>query len=244
VANLERKVIDAKEVTNKMCELAGVDPVYPGLVSAVARSGSPIRADQFYGKVMSVAAREYLELRKRVGPAAPREICEALAAGGFRFDTKIELNRLAGLRAVLRKNSAIFRKMTGGQYGLSEWYPNTKADKRDDGPAERGQKRPRPTVAKKRTQKAGAPVSRRKKDRAPSLSLAPVVLAALSDGKSWGYSQLRQYAIAANFPDVDESTPLPRFHGTLLALKTQGKVTAPTKGMWQLIKENPAAEAA
>ena len=125
----ERRVATTKQMINRLCELADAPAMF-GDVSLQDRPAvTGIRSDHFYGKVQTTAAREYLELRHAAnqGPAPPREIFDALVAGGFKFDTKNELNAITGLRATLRKNSSIFHKLPNGDYGLLSWYPTAKA---------------------------------------------------------------------------------------------------------------------
>src|SRR6185312_9267671 len=114
---------------------AGLTPRYAEVTSASASIGlTQIKSDTFYGKKMQTAAREFLEMRKRadLSAAKPREIFDALKAGGFEFDTKDETTALISLRGALRKNSTTFHKLPNGEYGLRIWYPNAKASRQDD----------------------------------------------------------------------------------------------------------------
>lgn len=92
---------------------------------------SQIRPDTFYGKKMGTAAREYLEMRKtrNLGPAKPKEIHQAMVAGGFQFDTKDETVAMVSLRAMLRKNTVMFHKLPNGSYGLKSWYQHVRPSK-------------------------------------------------------------------------------------------------------------------
>ncbi len=132
IADQERKLTESKSMVNRLCEHAGA----PRMFDEVSDAGSTpalaaIRADTFYGKVITTAAREYLQMRKAagLGPATPRDIYENLKKGGFAFDTKIESNAITGVRNTLRKNSSIFHKLPNGEYGLLSWYPRAKAAK-------------------------------------------------------------------------------------------------------------------
>lgn len=127
----EAKVADTKRTINRLCELAGTPALYEDIRQSSQPSVSAIRGDTFYGKVITTAAREYLEMRKsaNLGPTSAREIYEALVKGGFAFDTKVEANAITGVRATLRKNSSIFHKLPNGDYGLLSWYPRAKASK-------------------------------------------------------------------------------------------------------------------
>lgn len=90
-----------------------------------------IKPDTFYGKRMQTAVREYLEMRKAqgLGPAKPREIYEAITAGGFQFGTSSVDVALVGLRAMLRKRTQFFHKLPNGTYGMTAWYPHAKPAK-------------------------------------------------------------------------------------------------------------------
>lgn len=129
---LDRKAREIKNTINVLCKHAGSPEMYPNLASEEGPAPiGGIKADTFYGKTLATAAREYLDMRKASsqGPATPREIYEALVQGGFQFETKVEANRMVGLRSNLRKNSKTFHRLPNGQYGLLAWYPNAKPAK-------------------------------------------------------------------------------------------------------------------
>lgn len=100
-----------------------------------------IKPDSFYGKKLQTAVREYLEMRHAIAhgtnPATPKEIYEAITAGGFQFEAKTPDIAMVGMRALLRKRTAFFHKLPNGTYGLTSWYPDAKkpkhADDADDG---------------------------------------------------------------------------------------------------------------
>ena len=128
LADLERKVSETKGTINRLCELGGAPPLYADVGNSSQPNIGSIKGDTFYGKVLTTAAREYLEMRRsaNLGPATPRDIYEALVKGGYAFDTKVEANAITGVRAVLRKNSGIFHRLPNGDYGLLGWYPRAK----------------------------------------------------------------------------------------------------------------------
>lgn len=132
IVELEKKIVETKSTINRLCEVAGEPPMYADIQnsSTTSQTLSSIQADTFYGKVITTASREYLEMRKAagLGPASPREIYEALRDGGFKFDTKIEVNAITGVRNTLRKASAIFHRLPNNEYGLLKWYPRAKDD--------------------------------------------------------------------------------------------------------------------
>lgn len=127
--SLERKVNEVRSAINILCEEAGEPPRYPdGGGGGSSPSVTQIKDDTFYGKKQQTAIREYLEMRRTqgLGPAKPREIFDALKAGGYQFETKDDEVGMVSLRALLRKRTNIFHKLPTGSYGLLSWYPDAK----------------------------------------------------------------------------------------------------------------------
>lgn len=131
----ERKATELRHAINVLCEEAGIPLKYPtgsgpskdGELSSAAIS--QIKPDTFYGKKLTTAMREFLEMRRVQGngPASPREIFEALKSGGYVFGTKNDHVAMVGLRAMLRKNTSVFHRLpNSGNYGLLSWYPNAR----------------------------------------------------------------------------------------------------------------------
>lgn len=140
----ERIANALRTVVNDLRKEDGLPPLQPGGGTRVGSSGgnggatgagttlSSIKSDTFFGKKMQTAIREYLEMRRAAngdGPATPREIYDAITAGGYRFEAKEESVALVGLRALLRKRTAFFIKMPNGKYGLTAWYPGARQPK-------------------------------------------------------------------------------------------------------------------
>lgn len=134
LADLERQVAETKQVINRLCVRAGLDPLYPDAIPAASASVGALRPDSFYGKSVTTAAREYLEMRRAagLGPATPREIYEALEKGGYTFEAKDATNAIISVRATVRKSSSIFHRLPNGTYGLLTWYPNARAARPDE----------------------------------------------------------------------------------------------------------------
>ena len=134
LADLERQAAETKQVINRLCTRAGIEPLYPDASASSTATPGSLRSDSFYGKAITTAVREYLEMRRSagLGPASPREIYEALDKGGYTFETKDATNALISLRSTIRKNSSIFHRLPNGVYGLLSWYPNAKSQRQDD----------------------------------------------------------------------------------------------------------------
>lgn len=133
VDEAERKANELLNALNMMREAAGLPPRVPGGGSGGEKSGAipmQIKNDTFFGRPQQTAVREYLEMRKAQGdgPATPREIYDALVAGGYTYSAKDAETALVGLRALLRKRTNVFVKV-GNAYGLTAWYPNVKQPK-------------------------------------------------------------------------------------------------------------------
>ncbi|HEX8168893.1 MAG TPA: hypothetical protein VF601_24280 [Beijerinckiaceae bacterium] len=148
LADLERQALETKQVINRLCARAGMDILFPDATASATQTMGTLRPDSFYGKAITTAAREFLEMRRaaNLGPATPREVAEALSKGGYTFETKDEATSIISVRNTLRKNSGIFHRLPNGTYGLLSWYPNARPPKDDDEGEER--EAPRPSKAK------------------------------------------------------------------------------------------------
>jgi hypothetical protein len=131
--SLEDESADTKRTINSLCKRMGTPPLYANVDSKSAITTGPIRADQYYGKALATVAREILESRQamNLGPASVAEIYDRMVEGGFVFDTNNVDNAKRVLRISLAKNTAMFHKLPGGTYGLLEWYPAVKSQKKN-----------------------------------------------------------------------------------------------------------------
>lgn len=132
LAEQEAAVIQSKQLINLLCTQYGKDPIYTNSELDQSSGVQIFASDAFYGQTLSGSMRKILEHRKAtdLGPGTPREIYDALVLGGYAFETKIEQNRLIGVRVSLRKSSNVFHRLPDGkQYGLLEWYPKAKRAK-------------------------------------------------------------------------------------------------------------------
>jgi hypothetical protein len=229
---IEKKAAETKRAINRLCELAGAPAMYAVTDTDSSRpSVTTLRNDQFYGKVMNTAAREYLEMRKgaNLGPATPREIYEALVTGGFKFDTKSETNAITGLRQILRKNSSIFHRLPHGAYGLLAWYPNAKAVKADDDDADTTDAPARAPKVKAVKPKLG----KAKVDSKPpsdSIQLGPYIMDLMKDGKDWNVDRLKQ-ELGSKIPNPSGR----KVQGTLLSLASQKLIVNAGNRLWRRV---------
>jgi len=135
LAEQEQLVIDSKKFINQLCQFGGVPPMYKLDEAGPVNLGiGAIQSDTFYGKSVTTAVREFLEMRKSssIGAASYAEIIQALKTGGFDFDT-LSADESVATRAVsitLGKNSSIFHKLPNGNWGLLSWYPEAKERKK------------------------------------------------------------------------------------------------------------------
>jgi hypothetical protein len=137
VADIERRDAETREMkrtVNKLCGYAGVQPRYPDAALDAGIGHGALKADQFYGKPLATAVREYLDMRGAPtsggqGAATVKDIFSALKEGGFAFDTKNDDNAMRGLRISLAKNTTTFHRLPNGQFGLLVWYPTAKPPK-------------------------------------------------------------------------------------------------------------------
>lgn len=143
LAEQEAAVTASKKFINQLCEFGGVPPLYQKTDEPNGALGvGAIQRDSFYGKSVTTATREYLEMRKAsgLGAATHIEIIEALKAGGFDFTTISPDETVAqrGVAITLAKNSSIFHKLPNGNWGLLVWYPEAKERKQKKAEAPAG----------------------------------------------------------------------------------------------------------
>lgn len=165
VANIDERmapILEDQRTVNRLCALAGHPSRYPDVDTPRAGGTRSIKRDQFHGKPLATAVKQYLELRgpsdrSGLGAATVNEIFDALIAGGYKADAADEVNAKRGLRIALTKNSYLFYRVSsdvsdgGSTYGLLEWYPNAKPQKVDDDVAQSSKgKRGRPAKGKKK----------------------------------------------------------------------------------------------
>jgi len=136
----ERTVLETKKLINNLCKRAGLEELYTNIENSDSGSSlGNIGRDQFYGKALATAIREYLEMRKaaRKGPATVNEIYQALVRGGYKFNAKNKVNAKRSLYISLGKNTTTFHRLPTSSgvaddevvFGLLSWYPEVRSVK-------------------------------------------------------------------------------------------------------------------
>jgi len=128
-----QEVSETKKTINALRRRMGQEPLFADVAAEQIGSAS-IRSDQFYGKSVLIAAREFLEMRRRACSA--EDIIEGLKQGGFDFKalTWKEGDRLRSFSMTLAKNSKMFHRLPNGTFGLPAWYPevmNKRAEEKE-----------------------------------------------------------------------------------------------------------------
>lgn len=119
--DLQKEVQETKRMINSLLRKVGKPPRYPDADEKYSNT----RPDQYYGKPLATAAREYLASRNQA--CSSKEILEGLMEGGFDFRaTEWKANdRLRMLAISLAKNTAMFHRLPNGTFGLLSWYDST-----------------------------------------------------------------------------------------------------------------------
>ena len=129
-------VVDTKRMINGLLRRMGREPLYADEAESI--QSAAIRADQFYGKPLATAAREFLELKKQHEARTADEILTALKRGGFDFASTgwKEKDYLRMLSISLAKNTSMFHRLPNGTFGLLSWYDQAMIRKAEKAGAE------------------------------------------------------------------------------------------------------------
>lgn len=125
---LERAT-EIKKTINNLSALMGKPQPFTDVEAASYRGGLSIRPDQFFGKSLATAVREYLKFRGQACTA--QEIYEGLRTGGYEFPKDWTLKyQLRNLTISLSKNRKDFVYVkSSNAYGLWEFYPEKKRER-------------------------------------------------------------------------------------------------------------------
>jgi len=111
-----RQVADTKKAINVLCGVVGDPPRFSDVEEPQASGAQRIRADQYFGKSITIAAGEFLKTRGSA--ASVEEIIDALKRGGC----DLGANPLKNVKISLSKNSKTFAQINEDTFGLWEMY--------------------------------------------------------------------------------------------------------------------------
>ncbi len=132
LAKAEEKVRELKKAINTFSGMAGKTPPFSEIEASPVYGNLSLRPDQFFGRGLSTAVKEFLRMKGRACTA--QEILDALKEGGFEFPTDWkEKFMLKNLSISLGKNRYDFVPVPNpkgdGAYGLWEFYPEKKKER-------------------------------------------------------------------------------------------------------------------
>lgn len=128
---LQEKLLEVsgiKKTINTICIQMGKPPVYADVEVEAFAQGARIRPDQFVGKPLATAVKEFLTIRGEA--ASSDEIFEALKRGGFELSGGKESIQKRNLRISLCKNPDIHLIKSSNTFGLAKNYGLDKKSKK------------------------------------------------------------------------------------------------------------------
>jgi hypothetical protein len=129
---VELKSIELKKMINNLSVFAGEHAPFSNIETTTNLGSSlNILPDQFFGKGLSTAVKEYLRMKGRA--ATVDEIYEALNSGGFEYPKEWkDKTRKRNLAISLSKNRYDFcyvKTDTISAFGLWDFYPDKKRER-------------------------------------------------------------------------------------------------------------------
>lgn len=101
-----------------------IDPDRPATQVSRARPASASRtpgSDEFVGLTTSDAVKAYLAMLGKGNPKGPRDIAQALVAGGRNRDESKEYMNVASALKRMNKTGEV-KQVRRGEWGLGSWY--------------------------------------------------------------------------------------------------------------------------
>lgn len=118
-----------KRTINDLSVIDGAEAPFPDVETAGISGVRNIRSDQFFGKSLNGAVKEYLRI---IGRAVPvREILEGLKRGGFEFPghwTKEHWLKNLSISISKNRNDFVYVKSSDA-WGLWDFYPEKKRER-------------------------------------------------------------------------------------------------------------------
>lgn len=128
---LHQRAVEIKKTINQLYVVQGENPPYNDVDFKPISGTINILPDEFFGKGLATAVKEYLKMKGRAATA--QEIFDALKRGGFEWSKDwSKEHRLKNLAISLSKNRNDFILVPVGDenaYGLWDFYPNKKREK-------------------------------------------------------------------------------------------------------------------
>jgi hypothetical protein len=132
IAEKEKELTEMKKMVNQLCILAKQSPIYITELEPENASMGLLKGDEYYMQPIARVIGWILERRKiaGAGPVTVEEIYEVMKAGGYKFDSKDDVDAMRGISISMSK----FHKLPSGKFGLTEWYPELKELKEPEKP--------------------------------------------------------------------------------------------------------------
>jgi hypothetical protein len=124
ISEKEAELVEMKKTVNQLCKVAQLSPIYTTEVEPEKTSIGLLRGDEYYMQPIARVIGWILERRKvaGAGPATVEEIYEVMKAGGYKFDSKDDVDAMRGISISMSKNVAKFHRLPSGKFGLTDWY--------------------------------------------------------------------------------------------------------------------------
>jgi len=100
-----------------------------GIPMAATNEAGQIASGTFLGLGIEDAVKSLLRIRKRAMSA--QEIAADLLAGGVHLKSETPANTIASVLSRAFKAGGEIVRISRGQWGLQEWYPNRRFDRED-----------------------------------------------------------------------------------------------------------------
>lgn len=97
-------------------------PVVPSLIGSATAKDADIAAGTFHGMSIETAVKKLLQMRKRTMGA--QEIVADLRAGGLHLQSETPANTVTSVLTRAFNAGGDVVRVSRGQWGLQEWYPN------------------------------------------------------------------------------------------------------------------------
>lgn len=111
--------------------LVGISPQSGGGVSTSQDEQATIRQDSFFGMSIPDATKKYLLMSKK--PKSTQEIADALLSGGMTSMSDNFSNSVGSVLNRQDKSGGEIVRVSRGMWGLAEWYPGRKRNKKQNG---------------------------------------------------------------------------------------------------------------